>query len=161
MGLFSRKKKKEEGKQESRSVAAVYTIGFPIIVKQFSKASGNYDTWYSRDGAAPYLYDEAREIICEVFNDEYPSKNIPQFLGPIGDRVIRLEMTITDDAMAMVDISTDAFLTEEEQDALLEEMSDQMSERWGDWEHLLDIVDGEDIKAVLWAREGWDICYYD
>ncbi len=129
-------------------------VEFPFFVNVY-KNDDEEPLELKGSDAYNFLNNNDIEMVVTNFKNSY----LYNYFNDIGKKIVSMEMEFTENGYIDVIISVREVLSEEEKQILLNKISGQLSDGWGESEFEFKKESGEIYELVFWKSEDWNINY--
>jgi len=157
LDMFKKKNLKEENKNEMNkedktyNVVETYTVKFPFFID--IEKEDCEDVELSGNKAYEYLIKDEIEGICLSFEN----CEIHKYFDKIGEKIVKMKMQFLEDGYIKVSILVREKFLDDEKQKLLEFITGQMSDGWGEGDFDFENNNGEWYSIRFWKDKNWNI----
>jgi hypothetical protein len=159
MGLFDKFKNKNSNIAKAiKEVVAIYNIEFPFYVDVYDiDCDEEKSTELYGEKAFNYLSAEDMNGICLYFENS----ELYKYFNDISRKIINIKMNFLSDGHIRLSTSVNESFSETEKQKLLDLITGQMSDGWGEGDFDFEKNTGETYSISFWKNKNWNIKYID
>lgn len=143
--------------QENNNIVETYNIKFPFYIDlykiDFDEEKGDKPIELTGEDAYKILTQDDIEGICFDFE----SSELYQYWDRLGKKIINMQMQILENGFIKIIVSVRHVLSDDEKQELLNLLSGQMSDGWGEGNFDYEKETGERYEVRFWKYSDWNI----